>query len=62
MTLMARQRIQLVNCLFRLVIQKDFSEEMFHFVLSDLLSLLLSSMEHLFKKGKQNTAYYLCKA
>ena len=39
----------------------DFVEDIKHFVPSDLLTLLLSGMEHLFKKNKENTIYHLCK-
>ena len=43
--LTAIQRMQLGSSLLQLIIQKDFSEDMSHFVSSDFLSLLLLSME-----------------
>ena len=60
--LTAVQRMQLGSSLLQLIIQKDFSEDMSHFVPSDFLSLLFLSMEILFKKERENTIYHLCKA
>ena len=61
--LTAIQRMQLGSSLLQLIIQKDFSEDMSHFVSSDFLSLLLLSMEiSVVWKRKRNTIYYLCKA
>ena len=56
------QRVQLVSHLLRMVIEINYGKEMLHFIPNDLLSLLLPAMEHLFKKGKENTIYHLCKS
>ena len=55
------QRMELVTCQLRMLIEMDFSKDLMYFVPRDLLPLLLSGMRHLHQKEKDNVIYHLCK-
>ena len=55
------QRMQLLTCLLRMLIEMDYSKELSYFVPRDLLTLMLSGMKHLHEKEKDNVIYDLCK-
>ena len=55
------QRMELLNCLFRMSIEMDYSKELSYFVPQDLLSLLFLGIQHLHEKDKENVIYHLCK-
>ena len=55
------QRMQLLTCLFRMLIEINYSKELSYFVPRDLLPLLFSGMKHLHEQEKDNVIYDLCK-
>jgi len=55
------QRMELLTCQLRMLIEMDYSKDLTYFVPRDLLPLLLSGMRHLHQKEKDNVIYNLCK-
>ena len=52
------QRMELVTCQLRMLIEMDFSKDLMYFVPRDVLPLLLSGMRHLHQKEKDNVIYH----